>query len=90
METLLLKGKPASDSIRSGLEPRVKSLNEDGIVPQLAAIIIGDDPYTQFDKLRVNRRESIAVQVKLVSCCTIPIFYEYIGAGNKRGEILYS
>ena len=60
METLLLKGKPVSDTIRSGLEPRVKSLNEDGIVPQLAAIIIGDDPASQvyvrnksraFDKL---------------------------------------
>ena len=60
METLLLKGKPVSDAIRSGLEPRVKSLNEDGIVPQLAAIIIGDDPASQvyvrnksraFDKL---------------------------------------
>ena len=60
VETLLLKGKPVSDTIRSGLEPRVKSLNEDGIVPQLAAIIIGDDPASQvyvrnksraFDKL---------------------------------------
>jgi len=44
VETLLLKGKPVSDAIFTGLEPRLKSLNEDGIVPQLAAIIIGDDP----------------------------------------------
>ena len=60
VETLLLKGKPVSDTIRSGLDTRVKSLNEDGIVPQLAAIIIGDDPASQvyvrnksraFDKL---------------------------------------
>ena len=47
VETLLLKGMPVSDTIRSGLESRVKSLNEDGIVPQLAAIIIGDDPASQ-------------------------------------------
>ena len=44
METLLLKGKPVSDSIRLSLEPRVQSLKEIGIVPKLAAIIIGDDP----------------------------------------------
>ena len=47
METLLLKGKPVSDSIRLSLEPRVQSLNEIGIVPKLAAIIVGDDPASQ-------------------------------------------
>ena len=47
METLLLKGKPVSDSIRLSLEPRVQSLKEIGIVPKLAAIIIGDDPASQ-------------------------------------------
>ena len=47
METLLLKGKPVSDSIRLSLEPRVQSLIETGIVPKLAAIIVGDDPAAQ-------------------------------------------
>ena len=47
METLLLMGKPVSDSIRLSLEPRVQSLKEIGIVPKLAAIIIGDDPASQ-------------------------------------------
>ena len=47
METLLLKGKPVSDSIRVSLEPRVQSLKEIGIVPKLAAIIVGDDPASQ-------------------------------------------
>ena len=47
METLLLKGKPVSDSIRLSLEPRVQSLIEIGIVPKLAAIILGDDPASQ-------------------------------------------
>jgi len=47
METLLLKGKPVSDSIRLSLEPRVQSLIEIGIVPKLAAIIAGDDPASQ-------------------------------------------
>ena len=47
METLLLKGKPVSDSIRLSLEPRVQSLIDIGIVPKLAAIIVGDDPASQ-------------------------------------------
>ena len=47
METLLLKGKLVSDSIRLSLEPRVQSLIETGIVPKLAAIIVGDDPASQ-------------------------------------------
>ena len=47
METLLLKGKPVSDSIRLSLDPRVQSLIEIGIVPKLAAIIVGDDPASQ-------------------------------------------
>ena len=44
LETLLLKGKAVSNSIWSSLEPRVKALKEDGIVPKLAAILVGDDP----------------------------------------------
>ena len=47
METLLLKGKAVSNAIRSSLEPRVKELKEDGIVPKLAAILVGDDPASQ-------------------------------------------
>ena len=47
METLLLKGKPVSDSIRLAFEPRVQSLKKIGIVPKLAAIIVGDDPASQ-------------------------------------------
>ena len=47
MDTLLLKGKAVSEAIRSSLHPRVKVLEEVGIVPQLAAILIGDDPASQ-------------------------------------------
>ncbi len=47
METLLLKGKAVSDAIRTGLQPRIKALRDDGIVPQLAAILVGDDPASQ-------------------------------------------
>ena len=73
METLLLKGKPVSDSIRLSLEPRVQSLIEIGIVPKLAAIIVGDDPASQVyvrNKARAFRKlncESQTYQLDLKS-----------------------
>ena len=65
METLLLKGKPVSDSIRLSLEPRVQALIETGIVPKLAAIIVGDDPASKVyvrNKARAFRRLSCESQ----------------------------
>ena len=65
METLLLKGKPVSNSIRLSLEPRVQSLIETGIVPKLAAIIVGDDPASQVyvrNKARAFRKLSCESQ----------------------------
>ena len=47
METLLLQGKAVSDAITLGLKSRVKSLKDDDIIPQLAALLIGDDPASQ-------------------------------------------
>ena len=44
MNTLLLKGKPVSDRLRSNLKSRVNKLASDGIIPKLAAILVGDDP----------------------------------------------
>ncbi len=40
MNTILLKGKPVSDALYSQLESRVGNLIADGIIPQLAAILI--------------------------------------------------
>ena len=65
METLLLKGKPVSDSIRLSLEPRVQALIETGIVPKLAAIIVGDDPASKVyvrNKARAFRKLSCESQ----------------------------
>ena len=65
METRLLKGKPVSNSIRLSLEPRVQSLIETGIVPKLAAIIVGDDPASQVyvrNKARAFRKLSCESQ----------------------------
>ena len=44
MNTLLLKGKPVSDELRSDLNSRIEKLASEGIIPKLAAILVGDDP----------------------------------------------
>tara|TARA_Y100001970_G_scaffold240319_1_gene302953 strand:- start:1900 stop:2793 length:894 start_codon:yes stop_codon:yes gene_type:complete len=47
LKTELLKGKIVSQSVRESFKIRINSLLKDGFVPQLAAILIGDDPGSQ-------------------------------------------
>ena len=44
METKLLKGKPVSSHIKSRLSKKISNLKEDGVIPGLAAVLVGDDP----------------------------------------------
>ncbi len=44
MDTLLLKGKPVADVLQSKLRVRIDKLASGRIVPNLAAILVGDDP----------------------------------------------
>tara|TARA_Y100001970_G_scaffold106292_1_gene133242 strand:+ start:4019 stop:4903 length:885 start_codon:yes stop_codon:yes gene_type:complete len=44
LNTLILKGKPVSLSIKEKLKLEILNLKSEGIVPQLAAIIVGDNP----------------------------------------------
>ena len=44
MDTLLLKGKPVADVLQSKLRVRIDELASGGTVPNLAAILVGDDP----------------------------------------------
>ena len=65
MNTLLLKGKPVADKVQSYLKDRIRQLSIDGIVPKLAAILIGDDPASQVyvrNKSRVFERLQCASQ----------------------------
>ena len=54
MDSLLLNGKPVSDELRSKLKSRVNDLALIGIVPKLAAILVGDDPSS---KVYVRNKE---------------------------------
>ena len=44
METKLLKGKPVSNHIKSRLSKKISNLKDDGVIPGLAAVLVGDDP----------------------------------------------
>ena len=47
MDTRLLLGKPVSAALRSELKSKVDVLGHEGIVPNLAAVLVGDDPASQ-------------------------------------------
>ncbi len=47
MAATIIEGKKVSASIRKALKPRIAALKEKGIVPGLAAVLVGDDPASQ-------------------------------------------
>ena len=47
MKTRLLKGKPVANKLQKQLKIRVEELSLGGIIPKLAAILVGDDPASQ-------------------------------------------
>jgi len=47
MAATIIEGKKVSASIKKGLKPRIAALKEKGIVPGLAAVLVGDDPASQ-------------------------------------------
>ena len=47
MDTFLLKGKPVVEKLQSYLRERIQKLSINGVVPKLAAILVGDDPASQ-------------------------------------------
>ena len=44
MSAQLISGKEVAASVLSGLKPRIESLKKRGVVPGLAAVLVGDDP----------------------------------------------
>ena len=56
METKLLLGKTVSKHIKSKLSDKINSLKKDGVVPGLAAILVGEDPAS---KVYVNSKSKV-------------------------------
>ncbi len=44
MNAQLINGKEVAKVIRGGLKPRIAALKERGVIPGLAAVLVGDDP----------------------------------------------
>lgn len=43
-EAVIIDGKAVAKSVRNGLKERIAALKERGVVPGLAAVLVGDDP----------------------------------------------
>lgn len=43
-EAVIIDGKGVAKSVRNGLKDRIAALKEHGVVPGLAAVLVGDDP----------------------------------------------
>jgi len=44
MPAQIISGKDIAEQIREELKPRIDKIKEKGIVPGLAAVIVGEDP----------------------------------------------
>ena len=69
METKLLKGKPVSSHIKSRLSKKISNLKEDGVIPGLAAVLVGDDPASHvYVRSKSKVLSQIIVLVRHIKC----------------------
>jgi len=58
----LIDGKKIADDIRAELKPRLAKLSADGVVPGLAAVLVGEDPGSQlYVKLKGKASEEMGM-----------------------------
>jgi len=64
-DTILLRGKPVAEAVYDRLQSRIAALREQGIIPGLAVVLVGDDPastvYVQ-SKTRAFQRLELATE----------------------------
>ena len=79
MTATIIEGKKVSAAIRKGLKPRIAALREKGVVPGLAAVLVGDDPASQ-----------TYVSSKARACEKLGLYSEVIlrDAGISQDELL--
>ena len=58
--TQLLSGKEVSESVYESLIPKIQSLKSHGVIPGLAAILVGEDPASRvYVRIKARRFESL-------------------------------
>ena len=64
MSAQIIDGKEVSKSIKSSLKSRIKTLKENGIIPGLAVILVGEDPASV---IYVNSKAKVSEKLGLFS-----------------------
>ncbi|GIN60921.1 bifunctional protein FolD [Robertmurraya siralis] len=61
-EKLILDGQKVANDVKEGLKPRIAVLKEDGIIPSLATILVGDDPSSAtYVRMKGNACERLGI-----------------------------
>ena len=67
METILMRGKPASDVYREAITEKIAAAKQRGLLVTLAIVVVGDDPASHVYKGRlVKLIESLGVAAKVI------------------------
>ena len=76
MEDKILSGKEVAKSIKEELKLEVDKLKENGIIPKLAVVMVGDDPASK-----------VYVRNKSKACSEVGVeFEEFLLEENIRGK----
>ena len=63
METSILSGLEASKALYSSLESRISNLKDHGIIPGLAAVLVGNNPASEiYVKNKTKKFESLGLK----------------------------
>lgn len=63
----LLSGKPVADAINEDCKIRIKKLNDDGVLPMLALLRIGEDPSDMaYERNAVKRAETCGLGIRKI------------------------
>lgn len=67
METILMRGKPASDVYREAITEKIAAAKQRGLLVTLAIVVVGDDPASHVYKVRlVKLIESLGGAAKVI------------------------
>ena len=67
MEAIVIDGKKVADEIKSELRARVSALKQKGIIPGLAAVLVGDNPASQsYVKGKARACEKIGAHSEII------------------------
>lgn len=86
-ETLILDGNRVADAMKESLLSRVRNLSEQGVVPCLATVLVGDDPASAtYVRMKGNACKRLGIQSIRVVLPEHTTTEELIAAINKLNE----